>query len=126
MNAVERWFRRSRREPPRAAAELVLACAVRDLAIGEIRRVEGLPIAVCRTSAAGFHAFSDSCPHLGLRLSEGALCGEVVHCPFHGGAFTVRGGKAVAGPTRRRLEMHQVLVRDGQVFVSSLPVVAAI
>jgi nitrite reductase/ring-hydroxylating ferredoxin subunit len=125
MNPIDRWFRRLRPRQRPAADELVLACAVRDLAIGEIRQVEGLSIAVCRTSAAGFHAFGDSCPHQGLSLSEGALRGEVVHCPFHGGAFTVRGGRAVAGPTRRRLEMHEVLIQDGQVFVSSRPATSA-
>ena len=99
MKPVERWFRRSVPEPT-PATELVLACAVRDLAIGKIQRIEGFPIAVCRTSATGFRAFSDFCPHQGLSLSEGALCEEVVHCPFHGGAFAVRSGKAIAGPNQ--------------------------
>lgn len=118
---TRRWFRRARQEARPEISELILACAVRDLAVGEIRRVEGLPIAVCRTSAAGFYAFSDSCPHRGLSLSEGMLSGEVVHCPFHGGAFTVRSGRAVSGPTSRRLPTHDVLVHDGEVFVSPCP-----
>jgi carbazole 1,9a-dioxygenase ferredoxin component len=125
MKPIERWFQRSQPEPQPATAEFIVACAVGDLAIGEIRRVEGFPIAICRTAVFGFHAFSDCCPHKGLSLAEGALRGEVVHCPFHGGAFDVRNGKAVAGPTRRRLEIHHVLVRDGQVLISPRPAVAA-
>jgi 3-phenylpropionate/trans-cinnamate dioxygenase ferredoxin component len=120
MTLIERWLRRARGRPGPEAGELVLVCAVGDLAVGEIRRIQGLPlpIAVCRTSADGFYAFSDACPHRGLSLSEGMLSGDVVHCPFHGGAFSVRGGRAVSGPTRRRLRMHRVLVLDGEVYVS--------
>src|SRR5207253_6685982 len=41
----------------------------------------------------GLFAFSDSCTHKGGPLSDGALVGCTVQCPWHGSQFDVSSGR---------------------------------
>jgi 3-phenylpropionate/trans-cinnamate dioxygenase ferredoxin subunit len=45
-----------------------------------------------------FYAVSNTCTHMGGRLSMGRLDGFVVECPLHGARFDVRTGANVAPP----------------------------
>ena len=95
-------------------------CAYGEIAPGEIRRVEGLPIVVCR-SGAGLYAVSWICPHGSARLTKGRLVDECLECPLHGARFGLAGGEVRNGPARRGLLTYDVEVRDGQVYVSRRP-----
>ncbi len=66
----------------------------------------------------GMVAFSDSCTHRGGPLSDGALVGCTVQCPWHGSQFNVHTGRVVAGPAQQAVETYTVEVRNGEVFVS--------
>src|SRR5438067_4924306 len=68
--------------------------------------------------AEGVFAFSDSCTHRGGALSDGALVGCTVQCPWHGSQFDIRNGRVVAGPAEQPVETYPAAVRNGEVFVS--------
>ncbi|MBU9706983.1 nitrite reductase small subunit NirD [Paenibacillus sp. AK121] len=48
-----------------------------------IVRIQNTEIAVFRLSDGSVRALENRCPHKGGRLSEGMICGSVVHCPLH-------------------------------------------
>ena len=61
---------------------------------------------VCATQA--------KCTHRGGPLSEGALDGSTVTCPYHDAQFDVCTGAVLRGPAREPLVTFQVIV-DGEV-----------
>jgi nitrite reductase/ring-hydroxylating ferredoxin subunit len=95
-------------------------CADGDIAVGEIRRVDGFPVVVCRTSRR-LYAVEFTCPHSGAHLVKGRLVGECVECPLHGARFALKRGTVRRGPARRRLRAYDVRVRDGVIYVSRVP-----
>lgn len=93
-------------------------CAESDLKEGQLLLAEiaGARIAIGRCDE-GLVAFSDHCTHKGGPLSDGALVGCIVQCPWHGSQFNVRTGRVVNGPAEERIEAYDVETRDGKVFV---------
>lgn len=93
-------------------------CAESDLKEGQLLLAEiaGARIAVGRCGE-GFAAFSDRCTHKGGPLSDGALVGCTVQCPWHGSQFNVHTGRVVNGPAEERIEAYDVEISDGKVFV---------
>jgi nitrite reductase/ring-hydroxylating ferredoxin subunit/uncharacterized membrane protein len=67
--------------------------------------------------AEGLFAFSDHCTHRGGPLSDGALVGCTVQCPWHGSQFDVRTGRVVAGPAQEKIGVYSVEVRNGEVYI---------
>jgi len=98
----------------------VHVCTYGDIAPGEIRRVEGLPIVVCRAGAR-LYAMSWVCTHAAARLTKGRLVDDCLECPLHGARFGLAGGEVRLGPARRGLLTYEVQVRDGEVYVSRRP-----
>lgn len=98
----------------------VRVCAEDELAVGEVRRVEGLPVVLCRGSRR-LYALALICPHAGARLLKGRLVDGCLECPLHGARFALEDGAVRRGPARRRLACYDVDVRDGIVYVSRLP-----
>lgn len=70
--------------------------------------------------AEGLFAFSDHCTHRGGPLSDGALIGCTVQCPWHGSQFDVRTGRVVAGPAQEKIGVYSVEVRNGEVYIHPL------
>lgn len=93
-------------------------CAQSDLKEGQLllAEVAGTRIAVGRCGE-GFVAFSDHCTHKGGPLSDGALVGCTVQCPWHGSQFNVQTGRVLAGPAEERIEAYEVEVSNGKLFV---------
>lgn len=81
--------------------------------------VKGQRVVVGRCSD-GIFAFSDACTHRGGPLSDGALVGCAVQCPWHGSQFDLHTGRVVAGPAQQKILTYQVDIRAGEVYV--LPV----
>ena len=50
-------------------------------------------IAVFRNADDEVFALADKCPHKGGALSEGMVCGKVVHCPLHDWKIDLHSGK---------------------------------
>jgi nitrite reductase/ring-hydroxylating ferredoxin subunit/uncharacterized membrane protein len=79
--------------------------------------VRGERIVVGKCSE-GLFAFSDHCTHKGGPLHDGALVDCTVQCPWHGSQFDIRTGRVVAGPAEDKIDIFEVEVRKGEVFVS--------
>lgn len=93
-------------------------CKESDLKEGQLILVDlsGTRIAVGRCSD-GLVAFSDHCTHKGGPLSDGALVGCTVQCPWHGSQFNVHDGRVVNGPAEHRIEAFDVVVQNQDVFI---------
>ena len=93
-------------------------CKESDLKEGQmlLAEVSRARVAVGRCPE-GLQAFSDRCTHKGGPLSDGALVGCTVQCPWHGSQFNVTNGKVVNGPARKAIETYSADVEGGKVFV---------
>ena len=93
-------------------------CKTADIAEGQLllAEIQGARVAVGRCSQ-GIVAFSDACTHKGGPLSDGALIGCTVQCPWHGSQFDVVTGRIVAGPAEERILTYDVVTRGDDVFV---------
>jgi len=100
---------------------LIAVGGVDDFPVGTVRRVNrpgAAPLAVYHI-AEGFFATEDTCTHGIGSLSEGTLDGDVIECPFHGGAFNVRTGRAESPPCVVELQTFEVVVRGDVVYVGA-------
>jgi nitrite reductase/ring-hydroxylating ferredoxin subunit len=103
--------------PSESATQTLIVCATGDLRPGASIRVElpdGDELAVYNVDGE-FYATENFCPHKGAPLSDGALCGHIVECGWHGWQFDVRSGECLT--VRDTLRTYEVLVEDGLVKV---------
>jgi nitrite reductase/ring-hydroxylating ferredoxin subunit len=63
------------------------------------------------------HAVDDACPHAGGPLSEGAVAGGALICPYHTWMWDLATGACVAGRPGTRLTVHPAGVEAGEVWV---------
>jgi len=93
-------------------------CNDDELAPGQmlLATIQGARVAVGRCPE-GLVAFDDRCTHKGGSLSDGALVGCTVQCPWHGSQFDVHTGIAIAGPATDAIKTYDAEVRDGQIYV---------
>lgn len=68
-----------------------------------------------------YHAFDDACPHRGASLGAGHQEAGHVYCPLHGWKFDLATGACETNPERPLL-MHEVTVREGDLWVRLAPV----
>jgi nitrite reductase/ring-hydroxylating ferredoxin subunit/uncharacterized membrane protein len=89
-----------------------------ELADGHMMLIEAagerVVLARCRD---GMFAFSDRCTHRGGPLSDGALVGCTVQCPWHGSQFDITTGRVVAGPAQSKIQTYATEVRNGEVYI---------
>ncbi|RED65755.1 nitrite reductase small subunit NirD [Cohnella lupini] len=57
-------------------------------------RIQDVDIALFKLSDEEVLAVENKCPHKGGALSEGMVCGKVVHCPLHDWKIDLYSGKA--------------------------------
>jgi ferredoxin-NADP reductase/nitrite reductase/ring-hydroxylating ferredoxin subunit len=74
--------------------------------------------------AGRYHAIDDTCPHQGGPLSEGALNGQVVTCPWHGAEFDVTTGAVLSPPAGHGVATYPVQ-RSGPDLLLEIPAAAA-
>ena len=95
-------------------------CEAEAIPEGHAARVEvgELPIAIFHLGEE-FHCLDDTCSHALASLSEGELhpssCS--VECPLHGSQFDLRSGEPISLPAVEAVGVHQVEVREGQIWV---------
>jgi len=77
-------------------------------------------IAVARCTE-GIFAFSDRCTHKGGPLSDGAIIGCAVQCPWHGSQFDIRNGRVIAGPAEEHLKTYDIEITAGEVYIRRQP-----
>ena len=87
---------------------------------GDTLRVEldGVVMAVARTKD-GVFAFQEFCTHRYAPLSEGALRGCEIVCPWHNSRFDLRNGKVTQGPATVELRTFRAESRGGKIWVES-------
>lgn len=68
----------------------------------------------------GIFGFSDRCTHRGGPLSDGALVGCTVQCPWHGSQFDINTGRVVAGPAQEKIKTYPIEVRNGEVYLQPI------
>jgi len=90
-----------------------------DVPPGNVRRVvlDGIEIALCNVRGELF-AVDDVCTHAYASLSEGALIGDELECPLHGGCFDVRSGAAKGGIVTEDLRRFAVRVAGDDVLIA--------
>lgn len=72
--------------------------------VGQLKDGEGIVVPMDQDEVALFridgavHACTNTCPHRGGPLGEGALDGKVVSCPWHGWEFDVTTGRMPVNP----------------------------
>jgi nitrite reductase (NADH) small subunit len=64
---------------------------------GKMVEISGKKIALFNIDGA-LYAIDDTCTHRGGPLSEGALDGKQVTCPWHGAVFNVTTGEVLGPP----------------------------
>ena len=55
----------------------------------------------------------DRCTHGMASLSEGYVEDDILICPFHGGGFDVKTGKAAEAPCKIAIKAYEVQEADG-------------
>ena len=85
--------------------------------------VAGRRVAVFRLPE-GFVALDAVCPHAGGPLSDGIVAANCVSCPLHGWRFELRSGAPAGGGATSGVAAHEVLERDGELYVRLAPALA--
>lgn len=83
--------------------------------------VEGIKIVLVRQGTK-IYALQDACAHLGGPLSEGAVEGDTICCPWHGSCFALKDGQIKNGPTTFPQPAYEVRVKDGHIELRNLQI----
>jgi nitrite reductase/ring-hydroxylating ferredoxin subunit len=78
--------------------------------------VREIPLAIYH-SDLGFFATAGLCTHARAHLADGRLCGVIVQCPLHLGAFDIRTGKGLCSPIDADLAIYAVTIVKGTIYV---------
>ena len=70
---------------------------------------DGTELAVYNVNGE-YYATENFCPHKGAPLTEGALCGHIIECGWHGWQFDVRTGECLT--VREKIRTYRVTVED--------------
>ena len=99
-------------------AKLVALCAASDVAEDAPRQVErgGMAYAVFQ-KGGDYFVTADHCTHGPGFLSEGAIVGDEIECPFHQGRFDLRTGAPTAPPCFEPIRVWTARVIDGQICI---------
>ena len=68
--------------------------------------------------ADGVYCTDGICTHAYAQLALGYLEGDAIECPFHGGSFDIRSGKAQTAPCEIDLATYPVKIEEGAIFVA--------
>jgi nitrite reductase/ring-hydroxylating ferredoxin subunit len=101
------------------AVDEVFVCKKSELKPGDGYKVtlpDHSPVAVFNVNGE-LYATDDTCTHGEASLSDGFLEGCVVECPFHGGTFDVRTGKALTYPVTEPLKTYPLKIEGDYVYV---------
>ncbi len=101
-------------------AGFVKVARTEDLAPGGGKMVEvnGKKIALFNVEGQ-YYAIDDTCTHRGGPLSEGALGGRAVTCPWHGAVFDVTTGEALGPPASKGVARYNVRVSGEDIEVEA-------
>ena len=97
-------------------AEFLTVAKASEIAPGSAKTVDvkGAPVAIFNVGGT-YYAIEDTCSHVGGPLSEGAVEGTAVTCPWHGAQFDLVTGKVLAPPAASGVTCYPVRIQDGQI-----------
>jgi nitrite reductase/ring-hydroxylating ferredoxin subunit len=100
-------------------ADFTKVAVVNEIASGQAKLVEvgGHKIALFNIDGT-FYAIADTCTHQGGPLSEGAVEGSEVTCPWHGARFDIRTGAALGPPATKGVRTYAVKVEGSDIKVA--------
>ncbi len=101
----------------------VKVCAVDEIASGTAvsADIDGLQVALVHADDGNVYAIRDECSHASVALSEGEIEGCTLECWLHGSRFDLRTGAPTGLPATEPVPVYPVEIRDGFVFVSTVP-----
>ncbi|HEY6804020.1 MAG TPA: non-heme iron oxygenase ferredoxin subunit [Pyrinomonadaceae bacterium] len=94
-------------------------CSIDALPAGQARRFtlpNGDELAICNVNGE-YYATENFCPHRGAALTDGAMCGHIIECGWHGWQFDVRTGECLT--VTEKIRTYEVRVMDGMVVVKN-------
>ncbi len=102
---------------------MIKVCAAEDIEPGTAisADIDGVQVAVVRTTHGEVFAIHDECSHASVPLSEGEIEGCTLECWLHGSRFDLRTGQPIGPPATAPVPVYPVEIRDGFVFVSLEP-----
>jgi nitrite reductase/ring-hydroxylating ferredoxin subunit len=100
-------------------ATFVTLARVGDVPPGKMLTVQlnGRPVVLANVDGT-MYAFGGMCSHADGPLGKGKLLGDMVECPFHGGQFEVRTGKAVMLPATDDIPTLEVQIEGDDIKVA--------
>lgn len=91
---------------------------INDIQPGELRYVEAGGKAICLANVDGeILALDNACTHEQASLSDGAIAGDRIECPLHGGAFDIRSGEPMSYPASFPVKTYSVEIDGGDIKV---------
>ncbi len=99
-------------------AEFVKICKESDIKNGQTKAldVKGKRIAIINFNSK-FYGIDALCTHAEGPLEDGEVKDFVVTCPWHGSQFDIRTGKVNLGPAIDSINIYEVKIENGEVFV---------
>ena len=99
-------------------AGFVRAAKSGEIAPGKAKMVElnGKKIAIFNVEGA-FCAIDDTCTHRSGPLSQGAVSGTTVTCPWHGAQYDLRTGGVLTPPAPKGVASYKVIVEGDAVNI---------
>ena len=99
-------------------SEFIKVARTGDIAPGQGKAVEsgGKRIAVFNVDGT-FYAIDDTCTHRGGPLSQGAVEGTAVTCPWHGAIFDLARGTVLGAPAPRDVASYAVRVEGEDIEI---------
>lgn len=93
-----------------------------DIPVQGSRRIDlnGVTVAVFRTSSNELFAINNSCPHAGGPLSEGIVHGNCVTCPLHNWVISLKDGTA-QGADEGQVKRYQIRQEGERILMASAP-----
>ena len=100
--------------------QLIRVAETKDVPPGTAKAVdvEGCAVALFNVDGT-YYAIADTCTHRGGPLSEGAVEGTVVTCPWHGATFDVTTGNVLGPPAAKGVAHYNVQVDGNDINVGT-------
>lgn len=97
---------------------LVKVATIDEIPPGQVKLVEVMEQEIAVFNLDGsLHAIDNSCTHVGGPLCEGEINGTEVICPWHGAAFEITTGRAVAPPAIEPVNRYNVHTQGSEVHL---------
>ncbi len=101
--------------------QLIKVAETKDVPPGTAKAVdvEGRAVALFNVDGT-YYAIDDTCTHRGGPLSEGAVEGAVVTCPWHGATFDITTGNVLEPPAAEGVAHYNIQVEGSDIKVETL------